>query len=262
MDNFKKESRQDKHKVSLSVVVPAFNEENNIRGAVGSIKDALSGLIDDYEVLLFDDGSIDKTGEIIERISKENPEKIKAYHNGTNKGIGWTLQRGYREAGKMYVTGFPGDNQIVMESYKNFVKAIAEGKFDAIVPFHPNEKEARPTIRWLISRLYNFIICASFGIRVRYTNGPTAYKTEKLRTIHTFSHGFFLMAEILIKYLLSGNSYTQVEMFIRERPYGESKAISWRNLMDIIKSYLQLVNAVYIKREYRRTGNSRKTGKV
>mgnify|MGYP001618550957 FL=1 len=67
-------------KKSISVIIPLYNEERNLEAIITNINDIVSSLFDDYELLIFDDASTDKTGDIIDMFAKKN-SKIKVFHN-------------------------------------------------------------------------------------------------------------------------------------------------------------------------------------
>ncbi len=84
---------------SISFIVPCYNEAGNIEGTVASIKDALSSSnrFDKFEIIIFNDLSTDSTGEIIERIAKEE-KSVRTVHNKKNMGFGYNYTEGVRLA--------------------------------------------------------------------------------------------------------------------------------------------------------------------
>src|SRR3989344_7951124 len=81
----------------LSITVPALNEEGNIANSVKEIQEGVKGKVKDYEIMIFDDGSTDKTGKIADKLAKKSP-KIKIIHNRSNKGVGYCYREGLRLA--------------------------------------------------------------------------------------------------------------------------------------------------------------------
>ena len=75
-------------KITLSIYVPCFNEENNIVNTLNKIKEAIQHI--SYEVLVVDDASKDKTIEVVEKFKKDNSDiNIKIFRNENNRGIGF-----------------------------------------------------------------------------------------------------------------------------------------------------------------------------
>ena len=72
---------------SLTVVIPALNEEGNVETGVSDILTALGDRFYSYEILIFDDGSTDATGAIADRLAAQN-QNIKVIHHEKNRGLG------------------------------------------------------------------------------------------------------------------------------------------------------------------------------
>ena len=186
--------------ISSSIIVPAYNEEKNIEQSLLAIKKATKGLISDYEIIIYNDCSTDNTGQLIEQLSS-NSTRIKIVHNIENKGLGWILKNGYQLATKDYVIYVSGDNQVPFESLRKVIEVIIGDQYDAVITYHSNMRESRPLIRWIISELYNFIICKTFGLNVKYTTGPVGYRAKYIKKIDCHSTDRFVPTEILIKYI-------------------------------------------------------------
>lgn len=85
--------------LSLSVFFPCYNEEENVERTTLSAIRACERLVDDYEIIIVNDGSKDRTGAIADRLAAEHIN-VRAVHNDPNLGYGGALQRGFREATK------------------------------------------------------------------------------------------------------------------------------------------------------------------
>ncbi len=96
--------------LSLSVFFPCYNEEANVERTTLAALDACRKITDDFEVIIVDDGSRDRTGEIADRLAAEHPE-VRAVHNRPNQGYGGALQAGFRAARKEWVFYTDGDGQ-------------------------------------------------------------------------------------------------------------------------------------------------------
>ena len=90
-----------KHSKSLSIVVPCFNEQKNIFKVISNIKKSLKlSKIDDYEIIIINDGSTDKTSCIIKSLTDK---KIRIIDNKKNIGLGNAVMKGYVVAKKNIV---------------------------------------------------------------------------------------------------------------------------------------------------------------
>src|SRR2546427_11519710 len=92
-------------KPTVSVIIPALNEQENLAGAVTTVMEAIGDRFRDYELLIFDDGSTDSTGMIADRLAFEN-QHIRVIHNLRNMGFGYNFNRGVGLARMEYITFF------------------------------------------------------------------------------------------------------------------------------------------------------------
>ncbi len=222
---------------SISVVVPALNEERNLAGTVAEIHGEISRHFDDYEVLLIDDGSTDRTGAIADELARADP-RVKAFHNGVNRGLGYSYFRGVAEAAKEYVVMVPGDRENSLEGMAPMWPLL--GSVDIIAPYTANP-EVRPWARRTFSRFSTALMNLLFGTRLRYYNGTVVHRLATLRTVRVESHGFLYQAESLVRLIRRGASVAEVGILIRGRPSGKSKVFKLKNLRSVAATLLRLV---------------------
>ena len=107
---------------SLSVVVPAYNEERNLEGTIQNIWLAAKALPGPFEVVIVNDRSSDRTGEIADKLAARDP-RIRVIHNAVNLGFGGSYKRGLAEARMACVVMIPGDDAYpepsLVEIFKN-----------------------------------------------------------------------------------------------------------------------------------------------
>jgi Glycosyl transferase family 2 len=94
---------------SVSVFIPALNEEENLEPTVARLIEALTVTVEDYEIIIVDDGSSDGTGAVADSLAAES-SAVRVLHNPHNMGLGYCFTQGYREAGKDFFVYIPGDN--------------------------------------------------------------------------------------------------------------------------------------------------------
>lgn len=242
-------------KPSVSIIVPCLNEEGNIRGTVGAIKAALasSNRFSGYEILIFDDGSTDNTGKIIDELEKQE-KGVRAIHNPVNKGFGYNYTEGVRLARMDYIIMVPGDNEIPAEAIQK-VFSLA-GKADVIIPYTANQKVRKPSRR-LVSNAFVTLMNAMFGLSLTYYNGTCLIKSSLLKKVPLKTWGFAYMAAILVRLLRSGASYVETGVDIRPRETGRSKAFAPRNVASVARALAVLFWDVRIKERNRYSAASR-----
>lgn len=224
-------------KPSISVIVPALNEEKSLEPTVNNILSALNDSFSDYEIIIFDDASRDKTAEIADRLATEDG-KIKAVHNEKTMGFGYNYRRGVELAKYDYVSMIPADNEISAGSIKDIYNAV--GKADIIIPYTLNYK-VRPLLRQCLSCIFTKALNFLFNLKLNYYNGPVIHKRNLITSVKLSTNSFAFQAEALVKLIKSGYSFVQVGMHLNERKYGKSKALRTKNILGALKTVIKLI---------------------
>ncbi len=230
---------------SISVIISAYNEEKNLRSAIADVNEAFRKFTDSVELLVFNDGSWDRTGAIADEVAKVN-RNVRVIHNIQNRGVAYIAREGIRLATNDYVTWFPGDNAIDYRSLDRVIKSI--GDADIIVAYMDNIRE-RSLFRKTASRLYTGLMNFLFGLNLKYYNGPTIYPREVLRSVCLTSNGFDFFAELLIRCLKSGCSVKEVPFTNKKEEHGKSKAFSFGNFVSSLKLIFVLFWDINIRKK-------------
>ena len=232
---------------SLTIVVPAYNEKDNIKGTITNLIKILHDCNVDWELILVDDGSMDETGSICDLLAKENMQ-IKVIHHDCNMGIGRCFRDGVKAATKDVITWIPADGENdFSELFKYFL--LLE-HVDIIVPYVVNIG-VRSWGRRLLSAVYLWIINLSFGTMFNYTNGNIIYKRKVLEGIKPDSRGFFFQSECLIRAIRAGFIFAEVPVRLKERKRGLSKALTTKSFYLVMGEFIKFFFAVHI---FRRVG--------
>ena len=229
---------------SLTVIVPAYNEEANLAGAVQTVRGATAERVSSLQVIIVDDGSTDGTGAIADRIAAEDG-RIRVIHNGVNKGLGYSYRKGLELASEDYVIMIPGDNENSTVSISPIVDHLGEA--DIIVPYVINT-EVRPMARRVLSRTFVQVINILCGVHLRYYNGTCAIRRKALDGIRVDTHGFAYMAATLVRLLKLGCNYREVGIELDKPKGGSSKAFMPRNVAQVIRTVLALSWEVRVAR--------------
>lgn len=228
---------------SLTIIVPALNEEKNIGAVCEDVSRVAEQILSDYEILVVDDASRDNTSKVVQSFHEKN-KKIRVVRNETTQGLGGAYRVGLREARCQYAMLIPGDNQIVASSLTDIFAEV--GKTDIVICYIENQ-EVRPPWRQATSLLFTATLNFLFRFKLKYYNGTTVLETEVARQIVPTTSGYAYMAVMLVYLLKAGFSYKQIGFTLQERPYGRTKAFHLKNILSVLKTVLRLYWNVMIR---------------
>lgn len=225
------------HDHSISLIISALNEEKVIKNVLEEIHSVVTNYFDNFEIILVNDGSSDRTLELmIEFSSKGN--NIYIINNQENIGLGSSFQAGLKLAKSNYVMLLCGDGGLPASSLTKIFKLL--GSYDLIIPYMSNLKSIKNPSRYLLSRSYVFLLNKIFGFNLNYYNGLPIYRKALLDNISITSSGFGFQAEIIIKLLKSGCTYYEVEVEGAEKS-GRSHALKFKNIISVANTFLNLI---------------------
>ncbi|HXQ22195.1 MAG TPA: glycosyltransferase family 2 protein, partial [Candidatus Acidoferrales bacterium] len=152
---------------ALSVVLPAFNEEANIEQVVRACVAYLDPHVPDYELLVVNDGSRDRTGEILDRLAGELP-RLRPLHHPQNRGYGAALRTGFDAAAKRFVFYMDGDGQFDIRDL-DVILPLATDDDHIVTGFRIERRD--PFIRRLNAKLFGgWLVRVMLNVRVRDLN--------------------------------------------------------------------------------------------
>jgi glycosyltransferase involved in cell wall biosynthesis len=232
---------------TISVIMPALNEEKNITAAIDAAFEALRDFGLSGEIIVVNDGSSDKTPVLAqERASRYGEGLIKLINHDKPKGIGASFFDGLDNATGDIVVMIPGDNENDPKETMRYVGLLDH--VDIVVPFVFN-RQTRSIFRNALSFCYRFIINTTFRVNFNYTNGTILYRRSILSNMDFKSAGFFFQTEILIKAVKRGYLFAEVPYRLGLRKSGASKAVSFPSFMKVAGGYIRLVKDCYLERD-------------
>jgi glycosyltransferase involved in cell wall biosynthesis len=191
--------------VSISVFFPCYNEEANVENTVTKALAVLEKLAADYEIIIVNDGSADRTGKIADRLAAANP-RIKAVHHPKNRGYGGAVQSGIQAATKEFVFYTDGDGQFDMGEMPALLPLMQD--YDIVACWRINRQD--PWIRKLNAFCWTTLVNLVFRMRIRDVD--CAFKLCRRRifaTMQLCSTGALISAEILARAKRKGYRITQ-----------------------------------------------------
>ena len=222
---------------SVTVFFPMYNEENNIVKAVDTALEVLLEITDDYEVIIVNDASTDRTGEMADEIARNNTN-IRVIHHDVNRKLGGALKSGFYGATKDLVVYSDADFPFDMMELKKAVRVIEHCDIVSAYRFDRTSEGLRRTI---YSFVYNSIIRLFFGLRVRDVNFSfKMLRREILKHVEIKSEGSFIDAELLIRANRLGYRIFQIGVDFFPRTRGVSTLSSFSVITKIVKEMFSM----------------------
>lgn len=225
---------------SLSIVIPAYNEADNITDCVAAVlRDMIVREID-FEIILINDGSNDGTGRIIDMLSA-NDSRITALHHPTNAGKGSALAAGFSRARKDWVLFLDADGQVPFSEVSRFLSAAAPGT----LVIGCRVRRADPLMRRIPSWAFNMLVRSTLGLWVRDVNCPfKLIPRGLLDRFHPQSSGFFIDAELLHRAASLGVGIREIPVPSRRREKGSS-SVRFGHIFQTLRELISLVRRTY-----------------
>jgi dolichol-phosphate mannosyltransferase len=229
--------------LSLTVAVPAFNEEKNIRLTIESVLLAAAktpGL--SVEIVVIDDGSSDRTADVVTEFAGRHAN-VRLLRNPRNLGLGASIRRAIADARSERFLIVPGDNDMPAATLELLFHNAAAA--DVVMLYFLND-EMRGRARYLMSQAFRLIYTTLFDLYVVYINGPAVYPVVRLRELELHSTRFSIVAEINVKLLRQGLSYIELPA-IRQTGLEGSTSATLRTLIETARVLSRLLADVYFK---------------
>ena len=216
----------------VTIVIPAFREENNIEAAIDNALRVVAKVTPDYEIIVVDDGSPDKTGDFA-RLKAQSDPHIRVAQNAANEGFGYSFARGVKMATKEFITVFPGDNDMSAHSLMDLLEA--RGSADIVISYMQKTNK-RSLFRRFVSKLFVIFMNLLFGLKLKYYNGAFICRTSLLKAIPIKSTGLAALAECIVRLLKQGASWRSIYFEHIGRRYEKSKAFNFKSIIAVIKT--------------------------
>lgn len=216
---------------SLSVFFPYYNEEKNMQIQVTEFLAFLPTIAEKFEILLINDGSVDNTGKLAEKLSRAHPP-VKVIHHAENQGYGAALRTGIQNSQFDWVFFTDGDRQFFAEDLLAFVPHAKPKQ--AVIGYRKHRAEGLR--RRFNARLYKLFIDILFQLNVRDIDG--AFKLlpgETLRQLPLSASGAFISSEMLILLKKKRIKFKQLPVRHRPRLHGKPTGSNIRVIIRALK---------------------------
>ncbi len=216
-----------KCEVSLSVVLPMYNEEDNIEKAITILDGVIHTITEDYEIIVVNDGSTDFSAQIVADLAKKN-KKIVLLHHAENKKLGATLKTGFYAATKEFVLYLDADLPFDMEEIRKAIRLQQYKNADIVAAYRYSHK-GEGVRRVIYSYVYNLLIRLVFNLHVRDVNFCFKYfRRDLLDLFDLTSEGSFIDAELLLNCMYAQKKIVQfgTDYFPRQRGVSQLSSVN------------------------------------
>jgi len=204
-------------RVSLSVVMPAFNEEASVEPALRRALAALERVTDEFEIIVVDDGSSDRTGELAERVAKADP-RVRVLRNERNVNYGVSLRRGIQAARCDWILHDGVDLPLALEDVALFTPHFEDS--DVLVARRAS-LDAHSPWRRVTSKVNRVLLRLLFAPRARDLNFVQFYRRSFAQAVSLVSTSpAFVTPELILRAEHGGWRVREVTAEFRRREWG------------------------------------------
>ena len=226
-------------KPSVSLVIPMFNEEANIGHALAFAVEGLEAHTEDYEIIVVDDASTDRSPELVDHAAAQNA-RIRVIRHDYNLKLGNSLRDGFADARKDLVLYMDADLPFDPDVLGRAIRALYVTRADMIAGYR-FDRTTEGVVRTLYSYVYNFLIAILFGRPHRDVNFSfKLMRRELLEAIELRSEGSLIDAELVIKARNLGFVVQQIGLDYFPRTRGNSTLSSPAVIVKILRELARL----------------------
>jgi glycosyltransferase involved in cell wall biosynthesis len=221
---------------SLTLVLPAHNEEENIEIVVRRALDVLPRYAGEFEVIVVNDGSRDHTREIIDRLATEDT-RVRAVHHTVNRGYGGALKSGFNASAGDFVMFMDADRQFDIADIQLLTPFVPT--HDIVAGFRMERSD--PIHRRINAEIFNIAVRILFGVHMRDLDCAfKIFRGEQLRTLSLTTSGALINAEMQAKLRRQGATLQQVGVPHYPRVAGTATGGSARVILRAMKETIVL----------------------
>lgn len=223
---------------SLSLVLPAYNEEENIRIVVEQALEVLPQYADEFEIVPVNDGSTDRTGYILEELSKLD-DRVRPVSYSRNKGYGGAVTSGFKATRYEYAMYMDSDQQFDINDLSLLAPFV--GKFDIVSGFRMERND--PLIRRINAEIFNIAVRILFGVHMRDLDCAfKLFRGDQVRSLDLISTGALIDCEMQAKLRRQGATLVQVGVHHYPRVAGTPTGGSLKVILKAMRDILILWN--------------------
>lgn len=220
--------------------MPAYNEESSLGTVVAQVSALAEATLQDYEIVIVDDGSTDRTAGVACELAGCLP-RVRVVRHGTNQGSGSAILTGIANASCELVVYVPADGQFHLPEIGDFLRAM-DGH-DIVIGARIKRSDYS-WFRLLSSRVFIVLVNHLFRQDFRDVNWVHMWRRRVFERVVPRSRGVFLLEEILVRARLAGFSVAEIQSFYIPRLSGRAKGSHpltiLKTIEEMIRFWLEL----------------------
>ncbi len=224
---------------SLSLFLPAWNEEEYVERAVSRAVKVLDRLTDDWEIIVVNDASTDRTKELAEGLHRED-ERVRVVSHEVNQKLGGAMKTGFASSTKDVVIYSDMDLPFDLDELERALHLLEYLEADMICAFR-FDRTSEGSKRIVYSFVYNALISVLFGVNVKDIN--FSFKVVHRRVLESLelkAQGSFVDAELVVKAIKRGFKVFQMGVDYFPRTRGVSTLASPSVIVKMMKELAEL----------------------
>ena len=233
----------------VTAVFPAYNDAGTIPSMVMMALHALPDIADDYEVVVVNDGSRDRTAEMLAELAAHYP-RLRVVTHPVNRGYGAALRSGFGQASKEWIFYTDGDAQYDPHEMRLLAQALRP-EVDIVNGYKISRSD--PLHRVIIGRLYHHFVRIVFGLPLRDTDCDfRLFRRSLFNRVTLESDSGTICVELVKKLQDTGARFTEVPVHHYHRVYGQSQFFNFRRIWRTGVQLLGLWWELVVRRKQRR----------
>ena len=222
--------------LSLSIVIMAFNEEENLPLAAQQAIAFLEEVTEQWQLIIVNDGSTDGTANVADSIRAQDPSRIDIVHHPENLGMGAAIRNGYAIARCEWVTQLPADCQVHPDMFRRFLPKMVDAEI--ILSVYADRDDG--FTRKLLSAGFQTTVRLLLGHRGDFTGTMVFHRVLLERVPPIQSDTFFANMEFPILALRAGAKSAVVQIEAQQRHSGESKVKNLRRISRVLGEVVKM----------------------
>ncbi|HTY56530.1 MAG TPA: glycosyltransferase family 2 protein [Candidatus Binataceae bacterium] len=238
----------------ISVFLPSHNEEGNVERVVKGLAAVLPSIADNYEIIVVNDGSRDRTGEIADRLAAADSH-VKVVHHPVNRGYGGAVISGVKAATMPYVLLCDGDGQFDPNDIALLAAKVPE--CDVVVGHRVSR--ADPLMRRVNGKAWTTLMRLMFSIKISDIDcGFKLFHRDFLEGLTLRAQGAMISTELMARVTARGARVGEAEVRHMPRVAGEQSGANLKVIMRAFRELGPLYSELRAQRRSQSTGPNRR----